>query len=297
MNEEAPELILETESLVALVWRKVEAWITGFVEMLPNLAVAILVVIVAALASRLLAKLVERAFRSTASNAQVVSLLTTITRLGVLGVGAFVALGILQLDKTVTSLLAGIGVVGLALGFAFQDIASNFMSGVIMALREPFRIGDLVKTHDTMGHVERVTLRATVVRNFWGQLVMIPNKDVLQNPIINYTQNGKRRIEIPVGVSYADELSTAAQAAREALEKLPDRDSSEPVDVYWTDFGASSIDLSARFWIDLEAGETDFLTARSNGIEAIKAAFDEAGITIPFPIRTLDFAPRDGETR
>jgi small conductance mechanosensitive channel len=189
--------------------------------------------------------------------------------------------------------LAGIGVVGLALGFAFQDIASNFMSGVIMALREPFRVGDLVETHDTMGHVERVTLRATVVRDFSGQLVMIPNKDVLQNPITNYTQTGKRRVEVPVGISYGDDLGTAANAARGALEKLEDRDESEPVEIWWTDFGSSSINLSARFWIDLENG-SNYFAARSRAIEAIHHAFADADITIPFPIRTLDFGIRGG---
>ena len=269
MDSESQDIVLETESLVNVVLEKVTTWITGFVEMLPNLAVAVLIVVIAALASRLFAKLVERAARHSSSNAQVASLLSTLTRLTVLSLGVFVALGVLQLEKTVTSLLAGIGVVGLALGFAFQDIASNFMSGVIMALREPFRVGDLVETHGTMGHVERVNLRATVVRNLSGQLVMIPNKDVLQNPITNYTSSGKRRVAIPVGVSYGDDLAKAADAARSALEDLDERDASEPVEVWWMEFGGSSINMEARFWIDLQAG-TDFFAAQSAAIEAIK---------------------------
>lgn len=288
-------LAFETEKLVTLAWDKVLGWVAALVEMLPNLAVAVLVVVLAALAARLASRLVERAARRAASNTQVVALLSSVTRVSVLALGLFVALGILQLEKTVTSLLAGIGVVGLALGFAFQDIANNFMSGVIMALREPFQIGDLIETHDTMGWVERVTLRATVVRNFWGQLVVIPNKDVLQSPIVNYSQTGQRRIEVPVGVAYSDDLSRAREAARKALEGLPDRDESKPVDVYWTGFGGSSIDMSARFWIDLSNDDTDYLAARSNAVQAIKSAFDEAGITIPFPIRTLDLGDEAGE--
>jgi len=294
VTDQAPEIVLETESLLTIVWEKVHGWLAGFVEMLPNLAVAVLIVVFAALASRLLSNLVRRGAERASTNVQVASLLAVTTRIGVLSLGLFVALGILQLEKTVTSLLAGIGVVGLALGFAFQDIASNFMSGVIMALREPFRVGDLIETHGTMGYVERVTLRATVVRNFSGQLVILPNKDVLQTPITNFTQSGTRRIEIPVGVSYGEDLARAAQVARDALEALDDRDDSQPVDVIWTGFGASSIDLSARFWIDLADENTSYLGARSRGIMAIKEAFDAADIPIPFPIRTLDFGIAGG---
>ena len=230
--------------------------------MLPNIAVACVVLVAAAIASRVAAKLVRSTASHAAGNEQVVSLLAVLTRFAVAALGVFVALGILQLDKTVTSLLAGIGVVGLALGFAFQDIAQNFMSGVIMALREPFRLGDLVETHGTMGHVERVTLRATVLRNFDGQLVMIPNKDVLQNAITNFTRTGARRVDVAVGVSYADDLEQAAEAARKAVEGLADRDDERPIDVFYTGFGASTLAFGIEGGQPLEAA---LVRARAGG--------------------------------
>ena len=287
MNEETEQLAIETEQLISLVWEKLESWLTGLAEMLPNIVVAVLIVLVAGLLARLFSKLVRRTLDRTSANTQVVSLFSVLTRLAVLGLGLFIALGVLQLEKTVTSLLAGIGVVGLALGFAFQDIAANFMSGVIMAIREPFHLGDLVETHDVLGHVERVTLRATVIRNFSGQLVLIPNKDVIQNPIVNYTQTGSRRVEIPVGVAYGTDLESAAELASEAVAALP-RDETQPVTAIYTGFGDSAIDLSVRFWIDLEDDDADYLDARSRAIVAIKKAFDESRISIPFPIRSLD---------
>ncbi|MGH0030286.1 MAG: mechanosensitive ion channel family protein [Myxococcota bacterium] len=293
MDDETTQAVTETQQLIALVLEKLESWLTGFVEMVPNLIVAVLVLIATSLLARLGASLVRRAAQRTSTQEQVVGLLTVITRVGILALGAFVALGILQLEKTVTSLLAGVGVVGLALGFAFQDIASNLMSGVIMAIREPFQIGDLVQTHDQMGRVERLTLRATVLRNFSGQLVIIPNKDVLQKPILNYTQTGERRVEVPVGVSYDDDLERAIEAAREAVGSIPGRDESKDVDVIYTGFGDSSIDLSVRFWLDLEDDEADYLVARSKAVMAIHAAFAKADITIPFPIRTLDVPPAE----
>lgn len=288
---QASQAVDQTERLIGLVWDKLEAWGTGLVEMLPNMVVAMLVMVATIILARLVASLVRRGGRRASMNAQVVSLLTVMSRLGVLALGTFVALGILQLEKTVTSLLAGVGVVGLALGFAFQDIAQNLMSGVIMAVREPFKLGDLVETHGSMGFVERLTLRATVIRNFSGQLVIIPNKDVLQSPIVNYTQTGRRRVEVEVGVHYDDDLEAAAEAAREALSGLPDCEDPDDVQVIYTGFGDSTIDMSARFWIDLGRDDADFLGARSRAVVAIRKAFAEAGITIPFPIRTLEFAP------
>lgn len=290
MEEGATQALTETEALVALVFEKLDAWLTGLIEMLPNLMVAIVVVVLAALVARLLSNLVERAAEKSAANAQVASLLAVATRLGILTLGMFVALGILQLEKTVTSLLAGVGVVGLALGFAFQDIASNFMSGIIMAIREPFQLGDLVETHGQMGHVERVTLRATILKNFSGQLVIIPNKDVLQSPITNYTQTRERRVEVEVGVAYDDDLEQALSVACEAVEEVPGRDASRDVDAIYTGFGASSVDMQVRFWLDLNDDKADYLKARSHAVVAIREAFEGAGISIPFPMRTLEFA-------
>lgn len=290
MEEDAKEALTETEKLVALVFEKLDSWLTGLVEMLPNLIVAIVVIVLAGLVARLLSNLVQRAAEKSATNAQVASLLAVVTRLGVLSVGLFVALGILQLEKTVTSLLAGVGVVGLALGFAFQDIASNFMSGIIMAIREPFQLGDLVETHGEMGHVERVTLRATILRNFSGQLLIVPNKDVLQNPIKNYTQTGERRVEVEVGVAYDSDLEKAREVARDAAEGVPHRDASREVEVIYTGFGGSSIDMSVRFWLDLDDEDASYLATRSNAVIAIRQAFEEGGVAIPFPTRTLEFA-------
>ena len=286
----------QSEELVALVWEKLDAWLEQLVAMLPNLAAAVLIVLLAGLVARLASNLVRRATERTGANTQVVSLLTMITRLGVLVFGTFIALGVLQLDKTVTSLLAGVGVVGLALGFAFQDIAANFMSGVIMAIREPFGIGDVVETHGITGKVLQVDLRATVLDNFAGQRIIIPNKDVLQSPITNYTESGKRRLEFPVGVSYATDLEKAERVARETLEALtePVRDTSLGVDVYYTDLAGSSIDLILRLWVDLRDPKADFLGSRSTAIKSVKQAFDTAGITIPFPIQTLDFGIEGG---
>lgn len=128
-----------------------------------------------------------------------------------------------------------------------------------------------------------------------GETVIIPNKDIFQNPIENYTRTQDRRVDIPVGVSYGDDLERAQEVATRAVEAVRPRNLSRPVEVFYSEFGESSINFELRFWIQ-DAQQTPYLDARSKAIKAIKAAFDREGITIPFPIRTLDFAKVGGDT-
>ncbi len=274
---------------------KLESWLETMVAMLPNLVVAIGIVALAGLLSKYLTRAVERGLRRVIQSPQLVGLLAQIARVAVISGGLFIALGVLQLDKTVTSLLAGIGIVGLALGFAFQDIAANFVSGVLMALRNPFAVDDLVKISDHFGHVKRIDLRATRLTLLSGETVIIPNKDVFQSAITNYTETECRRVELSVGVSYGDDLAEVREIATSAVEAFEGRDQDREVELFYTGFGGSSIDFELRFWIR-EPDQKAFLSARSEAIMAIKAAFDENGVTIPFPIRTLDFGIEGGET-
>jgi small conductance mechanosensitive channel len=188
----------------------------------------------------------------------------------------------------VTSLLAGVGVVGLALGFAFQDIAANFMSGFMMAMRRPFTVGDLVEVGGKRGKVEAIALRATELQTLDGLSVMIPNKDVFQSPIINFTRTNTRRVDIPVGVAYSDDLDSVREKARSAVEDLSHRVPDRDIDVLFDEFGSSSINLTVRVWLD-QSDEMTYRAARSEAIIAIKKTFDDNNISSPFPIRTLDF--------
>ena len=208
--------------------------------------------------------------------------------------GLFVALGILELDKTVTSLIAGAGILTLVAGLAFQDLAANFIAGILLQLRHPFRRGQLVKTNDFYGTVEHINLRATVIRTLTGQLVFVPNKDVFQSPLQNFSSEGRRRVDVPVGIWYGDDLARAERIAIAAVEEVPGRDPSRPVELFYEGFGDSSIDFMVRFWIPFDNREPDYLAARSEAVKRIKSAFDAQGVTIPFPIRTLDFSKIGG---
>ena len=286
---------MEWRNAIAQVSDKLEGWARGLILMLPNLLVAILVLGLFWLLAKAVRRVALSALKRVSHNQRITELLVSMIGFAVLATGLFIALGVLELQKTVATLLAGAGLVGLALGFAFQDIAANFMAGLLISLRHPFRIGDIIETQDYFGTVKRITLRSTELLRPEGQLVLIPNKQVFENPIVNFTRLGQRRVDLRVGVSYGDDLALVKDVATVALEAVPDRDQSQPVEVFFAEFGDSSVDLDARFWIPFRR-QTDYLKARSEAIERLKAAFDRAGITIPFPIRTLDLGRIGGES-
>ncbi len=213
------------------------------------------------------------------------------SRIAVLSMCVLGALSLLHLDKAVTSMLAGVGVMGLALGFAFQDIAANFMSGFMMAIHRPFKVGDLVELTDRQCRIVRVELRATEVETMDGLSILIPNREIFQNPIINYTRTRQRRMDLSIGTAYCDDLSRVRSVVVEACKNVPHRDMARDVEVFFNEFGDSSINFDLRIWMN-DSAQSAYVETRSEAMIAVKRAFDENGITIPFPIRTLDFGAK-----
>lgn len=287
---------MKFDDAIDTVWNKIEGWVDGMVTMLPNLVVAILVLVAFYLVAKLgrysVRKLLGRLHIAPAAT----NLVGRIVQLSLLAAGIAVALSILQLEKAVTSLLAGVGIVGLALGFAFQDLASNFISGVGLSMRSryPFRIGDLIETNEVLGIAEEIHLRNSVIRTLDGHAVVIPNKKIFEEKVTNYSGDPYRRVDVPCGISYGENLREVKRLVLETIEAMEDRLEDRGVEFFWTGYGDSSIDFEVRFWIRFKQ-QTEFLEARSEAVMRIKEAFDANGITIPFPIRTLDFGIKGGE--
>lgn len=288
------ETNLDVDKAYDLISGKLEAWLSSAIEMLPNLALALLVLILFYVIGKLIRNFVRKLLEKTTTNKTVIDLAETVMSIIIIGIGLFFSLSILNLDGTVTSLLAGAGIIGLALGFAFQDIAANFISGTLLSIRHPFGIGDIIESQDYFGTVQKLNLRNTIIKTPQGQIVYIPNKVVYENPFTNYTKNYERRIDLSCGISYGDDLEKVKKAATEAIESIENRDTNREVEFFFTEFGGSSINFVVRFWVDFTKNP-DFWAPQSDAIMALKKAFDENDIMIPFPIRTLDFGIRGGE--
>lgn len=278
-----------------IIYNKVSGWWEAAVGMFPNFVVAMIVLFVFFLVAKYLKRLMKKAFQKFYGQSAAINLFSNVVYLSVLTAGLFVALDILDLDKTVTSMLAGLGIIGLALGFAFQEIAANFISGVILSIYKPFTIGDIIQVNDILGTVEFLSIRTTDIRTFQGNKVLVPNKIIFQNSITNFTENGKRRVDLEVGVSYGDDLPKVQKVTLEAINSLEDILKDEEVQFYFTDYGDSSINFVVMFWTEYAVKHSEYLKARHRAIMAINKAFKANEITIPFPIRTLDFGIKGGE--
>lgn len=274
--------------------QKLEGWLDSFISLIPNMALTLLLLIIFLVLARLGSKLFKKLFSKTSNNKALELLFSTVIYTAILGIGLFIMLGVLGLNKAVTSLLAGIGVIGLALGFAFQDIAANFLSGIILAFRRPFKRGDIIETKDIMGKVTKTNLRDTVLETFQGQEVYIPNKDFLQNAFYNFSVLERRRVDLAVGVSYAEDLEKVEDVVLSAIKNMEGVIDKDKIVFDYSEFDSSSINFNIRFWIKYP-DQPGFLTMRSKAIKAIRKAFDEQDITIPFPIRTLDFGIKGGQ--
>nr|WP_225986652.1 mechanosensitive ion channel family protein [Rufibacter sp. LB8] len=264
------------------------------VLMLPELFLATLVIVLSFVTARLLRKTSEKLLIRFTHSSALNNLVGTTVYVAALTLGIFFALSILKLDKTVTTLLAGAGIIGLALGFAFQDIAANFISGVIIAVRKPFVVGDVIDTNEHFGTIERINLRTIDIRRQTGELVKMPNRKVFESALINFTHYGIRRIDLKVGVSYAEDLERVREVVIAAMVGIPNQIEGKEVEVVYEEFGASSINFLVRYWIQYKR-QTDFVYAKSEAIIRIKKAFDEHKIEIPFPITTLNFGIKGGK--
>lgn len=273
---------------------KINAWSDRLVDLLPNIALAVIITIVFAVAGKLVQRWIRAVGHRISDNRAVSNLFSIIAYIGTLLIGLAIALRVMNLDGAATSILAGAGIAGVALGFALQDVVSNFVSGIVLAIQRPMKIGDLVETHEVFGIVRRINLRSTEIETLQGQMVHIPNKDILLNPVTDYSHRSQRRVDLEVGVSYSDDLEKAKEVAITAVKSLEGVKDKKPIDLYFTEFGDSSINFVLRFWIPFKK-ETDFLDMQSKAVVAIKKAFDANNITIPFPVSTFELAPQQAK--
>ncbi len=277
-----------------LLTEKIVTWYESIVSAIPNILIALLTMIFFIVLAKVVRAMVKRAFSKTYYNVAVKNLILSMTHITVILFGCFISLEVLNLEKTVTSLLAGAGVIGLALGFAFQEIASNFVSGIFIAFRKPYELGDIVSINGFKGEISRIQMRTTSITTFDGLEVIIPNKTMFTEAFINYTTTPKRRVDLEVGVSYADDLDKVEEITKKALESVDNRLAEKDVEFFYQEFDSSSINFVARVWIHYP-GNQSFLMAKHEMVKKIKSAFDRNGITIPFPIRTMDFGIKGGE--
>lgn len=251
-----------------------------FLYSIPNLLVAILIVIVSYYAGLWFSRLLKRVLDRQNAEPGISHLLSKILQWTIISFGIIAAL---QRFFNVTAFLTGLGIIGFTVGFALQNIMQNFVSGVILLIQQPFKVGDNVGIAGFDGTVLKIGLRTTEMKTLDGRIVFLPNADVLSQPIINYTRADLRRVELNVSVSYdanTDDIRTIILdeiAGVPGFVKAP-----EPLVLFHT-LGASSIDLTLFFWVDTKVKSN--VEAKDIVLTRIKRAFASRKIDVAYPVQ------------
>jgi len=259
----------------------------AFIDRLDELVIGIIAFLIFFAIAKAVRKVVRSAMARTSTEGHVDILVAQIAYIAILAIGTAIALGLSFPNANLTGLFASLGVAGFAIGFAMKDILGNFLSGIILLTQRPFTIGDYVVVGDVEGTVTNIRVRDTQITTFDGKLVFIPNNAISTSNIINLTGQAERRIDVHVGISYRSDIKEAMKVCVDAVSKLPGLVKQPVPDVLVTGFGDSSVMLQVRAWVNWK--NVDFVYARSEAHRLVKEALDDAGIEIPFPIRTIYF--------
>lgn len=184
-----------------------------------------------------------------------------------------------------SALGTAVGLIGLGISFALQDIIANFISGILIMITRPFEIGDQIEAGGEEGTIRDISTRATEIKTYDGRKVIMPNSQLYSNQVVNNTGYGNRRFNVIVGISYDDDIKKAKELAQEVLDEAESIEDEPEPQVLVDELGGSSVNLKLRGWTDNR--RSNIVSGASEVTQLIKEKYDEAGIDIPYPIRTV----------
>ena len=241
------------ETYLNELWRH---WGESLLAQIPNVLKALVVVGITLFADERLQRFVERVVGEGRNRRELARLLGRLVRIGVLFAGALVVLGIFGQTALLASFITSLGIFGLLIAFALQDITKNFAAGVLLLIQRPFGLDDRIKIGVNEGIVTDVSLRATMLRTAEGHEVLIPNADVFSGTIINLTRYPLRRHAITITLPLDADAEAARHALTAALEGVPGVEREPPPHVASTAVGKEDQQFEARFWIKSDAPGT-----------------------------------------
>ena len=257
------------------------------ISRIPYLIVASFVFVIFWVLSIFFKKAVTRILGSRKHHQNLVTVFRRVGSALILFLGFMVAMIIAVPSFTPGKLIGALGIGSVAIGFAFKDIFQNLLSGILLLLSEPFRIGDQIISGNFEGTVEDIQIRATTIRTYDGRKVVIPNSQLYTSTMTVNTAYSQRRLEFDVGIGYENNIIDAQRVILSVLKAAPTVSKLAEPSVIATALADSSVVLRVRWFID-DGTQTNRVASINEVIILVKEALEKANISIPFPVTTLD---------
>lgn len=259
----------------------------NFLEHIPYLLAGIVVLILTWVTATLFSNLGHKFFNFRKIRKSLEDLIIRLFTIAIWMSGLLLAAMFWFPGLTPAKALGGLGIMSIAVGFAFQDIFENFFAGILLLWRFPFESGDFIECQGILGRVESVNIRMTQIRLTTGELVVVPNSTLFKSPVNILTNQPHRRVTLTTGIAYGEDVAKSVEVIEKAVKNCGTVELSKPVEIFPSSFGSSSIDIEVTWWTGNKP--MDIRRSRGEIVTAVKRALDEAGIEIPFPYRTLIF--------
>ena len=299
----AEQTAMRTADVVAVVnrisindppyWNIDPAWLSlkqlarEATAMLPLILIAIVIGVAAYFAATLSSRMTHWLTKNRVDSSLLRGVMGSVVAVLIFIVGVYIALRVSGLTRLAVTLLGGTGLVGLALGFAFRDIAENYLASILISLNHPFRVDDLIEVDGCCGHVRKVTIRGTVLSTFDGNQIQIPNSTVYKSKITNFSATPLSRFDFGVGIGYDDSIAEAQRVIMAILIKHA-AIGKEPEPLVLVDsLGTSTVNLKCYYWSNHR--QHSAIKVRSSLIRQVKQVLAEAGISLPDEAREVVF--------
>lgn len=280
---------------ISTAWDKVQSMINGFIALLPNILLGLIVFIFFLFIASRIKVLVKRLTRNRRSARNLGLVLGRLAQGLTILIGLFIALSIVIPTFKAGDLVQLLGISGVAIGFAFRDILQNFLAGILILLTEPFQIDDQIVFKGFEGTVENIETRATTIRTYDGRRIVIPNSELFTNSVTVNTAFENRRLEYDVGIGYGDDIDRAKQLMLDAMLSVNEVLKDPAPDVLVMELAESTVNIRVRWWVH-PPRRADNLISRDKVITAIKKTLVANGIDLPFPTQQILFHDQTEET-
>lgn len=273
------------EQFIKDVWEEFGKYYDTLVEWVPGILFGLTVFVLVMLMARLIRRVLGKYLKKRTEDLLIAQFIVRMIYILMIIIGIVIALDAGGMNGAASKLLAGAGVSAVILGFAFKDIGENFLAGIFLAFKRPFRIGDLVDVQDIKGRITGLNLRETLVKTLDGKDVFIPNSIIIKNPIINYTLDGYFRDSFIVGLDYGENASTAIDIIYKTIQGLNNGlGTGKDPQIVVKDLGSSTLNLEVHFWLVTDKPEFNIPGLRTMVVTEVLEALNKEGLYMPASI-------------